>query len=388
MPPMPRLAFACAFALLTVLPALAQTTLTGTVTDTDGEPLPGVNVYLSGTTRGAATSSDGWFEIEDVPPGAYQVVASILGYTAGVQNVQVRSPATVAPLTFRLEENVAELGDVQVEAEGDARWQRRYQRFKRVLIGESENAAQTDIENPWVLDFREFGGTLRATTSAPLIIHNRALGYTLHYDLSDFEAAPTRIKYDGTERFEEMKPEDESQARRWALARAQAYRGSLRHFLQALQRGTSEAEGFVVTLRKTDSDGRLLEYVGRPVALDSIVVRSDEPGWYALRFDGLLGVKYDVEPEVPAYLSSEWFREARSAPEPFQQSHLPLSSDAEEVDPQGNPTDPFGISASGYLAFERLGDLVPAEYVPPTEGAQSRAQTRRPPSSRTGSRGQ
>lgn len=374
--------------LLTAVPAVAQTTLTGTVTDTNGEPLPGANVYLSGTTRGAATSLNGQFEIDNVPPGAYQVVASILGYTAGVQTVQVRGTAPVDPLTFRLEENVAELGNVEVEAEGDARWQRRYQRFKKVLIGESENAALTDIENPWVLEFRESGGTLRATASAPLIIHNRALGYTLRYDLSDFEAAPTRIKYDGTEQFEEMEPEDDAQARRWAVARAQAYRGSLRHFLQALQRGTAEAEGFIVTLRRTDGDGRLLEYVGRPVAIDSIVVRGEDPSWYSLRYDGLLGVRYDVEPEVPAYLSSEWFREARSAPEPFQQSYLTLDSEAEEVDPQGNPTDPFGISASGYLAFERLGDLVPAEYVPPTDGVQSRAQTRRPPSSRAGSRGQ
>lgn len=385
---MSRLALAVVVTLLALSPVAAQTSLTGTVTDIEGDPLPGANVYLSGTSRGAATSPDGRFVIENVPPGAYQVVASILGYTTGVQSIQVRGAAPVPPLMFRLEENVAELGNVQVEAEGDARWQRRYRRFKKVLIGESENAAQTDIENPWVLDFQERGGTLRATASAPLIVHNQALGYTLYYDLSDFEAAPTRIKYDGTERFEEMEPEDGDQARRWAIARAQAYRGSLRHFLQALQRGTSEAEGFVVTLRRTNGDGQLIEYVGRPVSVDSIVVRSDDPGWYSLRYEGLLGVKYDVEPEVPAYLSSEWFREARSAPEPFQQSYLTLDSDAEEVDPQGNPADPFGISASGYLAFERLGDLVPAEYVPPTEGIQSRAQTRRPPSSRAGSRGQ
>ena len=385
---MARLAFACALALLAALPAAAQTDLTGTVLDTEGGSLPGVNVYLSGTTRGAATDANGRFTISDVPPGAYQIVASILGYKAEVKMVEVRGTAAVEPITFRLEENVAELGNVEVEAEGDEKWQRRYRRFKRVLLGESENASRTDIENPWVLDFRESGGTLRATASAPLVVVNNALGYRLVYDLSEFEAAPTRIKYDGTERFEELEPEDDAQARRWAVARAQAYRGSLRHFLHTLRDGTSEVEGFVVTLRKIDGEGRLLEYVGRPVELDSVVVRGTEPGWYSLRYDGLLGVKYDVEPEVPAYLSSEWFREARSAPEPFQQSYLLLDSDAEEIDPQGNPTDPFGVSSSGYLAFERLGDLVPAEYTPPTDGVQSRARTRRPPSTRSGSRGQ
>ena len=58
--------------------ALAQTTLTGRVTDAEtGEPLVGANVFLDGTMRGAATDADGAFRIEGVPPGAYRLVASM-----------------------------------------------------------------------------------------------------------------------------------------------------------------------------------------------------------------------------------------------------------------------------------------------------------------------
>ena len=51
---------------------------------------------------------------------------------------------TDAPSRFVL--FTVEGATVTVEAEGDARWRRRYERFRRILIGESENAAQTEID--------------------------------------------------------------------------------------------------------------------------------------------------------------------------------------------------------------------------------------------------
>ena len=33
-------------------------------------------------------------------------------------------------------------------------------------------------------------------------------------------------------------------------------------------------------------------------------------------------------------------------------------------DPQGTPEDPYAITTSGYLGFERLADAVPEDYVP------------------------
>jgi hypothetical protein len=381
--PLAALALVACFA---ALPAQAQTDLTGTVVDQDGEPMPTVNVYLSGTTRGTSTDAEGRFRMESVAPGAYRVVASFIGYRAATKDVQVRGTEPVAPLTFRLEATVGELGGVEVQAEGDARWRRRFERFKTILLGESENAAQTTIENPWVLDFRDRFGALTATATAPLIIVNRALGYRLVYDLHAFEALPTRIRYDGDERFEPLEPADDAEAARWETARAQAYRGSIRHLLRSLGTGAAEAEGFTFMLRRTNADGMLLDYVGRAVTGPEVVRPADQPEWFHLAFDGMLTVTYDREPEVPAYLTSEWFRGTRSRPDPRQESGLLLDGAEQLIDPNGSPADPFGVSASGYLAFERLGDLVPEEYRPPVDGERSRIQARRPPRSAGASR--
>lgn len=384
---MTRLPLFLLLALAVAAPAAAQAgvAVTGTVRDAAGETLPGANVYLSGTQRGAPTDAAGRFRIDGVPPGAYRLVASFIGYRTAVQDIRVGS-TDAGPFALTLEPTGVEGATVTVEAEGDARWRRRYERFRRILIGESENAAQTEIENPWVLDFRDRFGALTATARAPLVIVNRALGYRLHYDLTAFEATDTRIRYDGEERFEELAPADAAEAARWATARTLAYRGSLRHLLQAMRDGRAEADGFAFTARRLSPDRQtLLEYVGRPVAEADLVERVDSSetgarGWFRLRADGVaLGVTYAREPEVPAYLRSEWFREGRSTPRDAQESVLVLSGSTALVDPRGDPEDPFAISVMSYLAFERLADLVPAEFVPPTTTTQSEIQRRRPP---------
>ncbi len=62
--------------------ALAQTTnVTGTVTDvSDGSPIPGVSVFVKGTTIGAITNIDGQYSLS-VPDDATTIVFSFVGMT-------------------------------------------------------------------------------------------------------------------------------------------------------------------------------------------------------------------------------------------------------------------------------------------------------------------
>ena len=44
-----------------------------------GEALPGINVYMEGTSHGAATDNDGFYLINNIPPGSYTVVFTAIG---------------------------------------------------------------------------------------------------------------------------------------------------------------------------------------------------------------------------------------------------------------------------------------------------------------------
>lgn len=81
--------------LYAAVPALAQQ-VTGTVTDENtGEPLPGVNVYISELAQGAATDADGNFEIDNIEAGTYTLTASFVGYEQHEATIEVNEGETV-----------------------------------------------------------------------------------------------------------------------------------------------------------------------------------------------------------------------------------------------------------------------------------------------------
>jgi outer membrane receptor protein involved in Fe transport len=91
--------------------------IAGKVTDKEsGEPLPGVNVIIVGTTTGAATNINGEFFIVNVPPGSYLLRANLIGYgPVEVRNVQVSVDLTTN-VDFQLSTQTIEMGTITVEA--------------------------------------------------------------------------------------------------------------------------------------------------------------------------------------------------------------------------------------------------------------------------------
>ena len=101
---------------------MAATTgkVTGVVKDAQGEALPGVNVVVQGTRRGAVTDTDGYFLILAVDPGVYEIEASLVGYrTETIQNVLVQVELTTT-VDIVLQEAAVELGELVVIAERPA----------------------------------------------------------------------------------------------------------------------------------------------------------------------------------------------------------------------------------------------------------------------------
>ncbi|HFE64562.1 MAG TPA: hypothetical protein ENK14_09150, partial [Caldithrix sp.] len=88
--------------------------VTGVVTDkSTGDPLPGVNVIVEGTTLGASTDIDGYFVILNMPVGVYSIRANYIGYKDVImENVRVSANITtevnfaLEPTTLELEEAI------------------------------------------------------------------------------------------------------------------------------------------------------------------------------------------------------------------------------------------------------------------------------------------
>ena len=80
-------------AILSVLPAMANITVSGRVVDENNKPLLGAAVLVSGTTRGISTDENGNFSINNVPENN-KIEVSYIGYepqtvTAG-QNLTIK----------------------------------------------------------------------------------------------------------------------------------------------------------------------------------------------------------------------------------------------------------------------------------------------------------
>jgi 5-hydroxyisourate hydrolase-like protein (transthyretin family) len=84
--------------LLLLLPfsILAQNTLSGTVLDkSSGQPIPGVNVNVQGSTNGVSTDFDGKFQLPNAKKGA-KIVFSFIGYKNTVINYDAQKSVTVS----------------------------------------------------------------------------------------------------------------------------------------------------------------------------------------------------------------------------------------------------------------------------------------------------
>lgn len=98
--------------------AVAQGIIRGKISNSvNNQPVGFANVLILGTELGAISDENGNYEIQNVPPGLYNVRASFVGFkTSTVFEVQV-TLARPVQLDFSLSEDAAELSEVVVSSE-------------------------------------------------------------------------------------------------------------------------------------------------------------------------------------------------------------------------------------------------------------------------------
>ncbi|MFK7844376.1 MAG: carboxypeptidase-like regulatory domain-containing protein [Rhodothermales bacterium] len=349
-----------------------QATLKGTVISADDfEPIPGVHVFIASSMIGTVTNDEGEYSLTHLPPGAVRLTFSMVGFETLIILVFVK-PGEARTLEIDLKPHAFQLDGIIVEARRDKKWQRQLKRFTRHFLGQTPNAGNTEITNPEVLDFTIEDGRFRASASEPLFIENRALGYLIHFHMKDFLEYKGAIHYQGVSFYEELVPEDVSQAAEWKSKREEAYHGSRSHLLRALFHNRLEEEQFELYEHRSpqlpQTDKLAVEDLyafqlptQRVREAHDLVHTSTDSLTRRLDFESVVEIVYKGELESSAFLRWQSYK-YDSGEVGFQQSWMVMREPNILVDHNGSLLNPYDLMYYGYLSFEAFADELPYEY--------------------------
>lgn len=339
-------------------------TLSGLVTDAStGQPMPFANVYVNGSTHGAATDEKGAYSLAGIPLGTVEIAVSFVGYLSVSQKIRFEN-TTPQKANFQLQPNVQMLDAVTVRGNPKS-WERHLRQFKKQLFGEPFGG-QCVLVNSEVLDFKEDKGHLFATAHAPLVIENQALGYRLIYALQHFDATSAKVYSAGTARFEELKPENERQADRFRRNRLTAYKGSTRHLMASLISNTLEQAGFMVyqedASRPLPPERRTITLTAAiseykrllPVKPSALIQPGKLPGERRLISPMKLVVFY-----TNATSGFSPYPDAR-----YAYTEIWLPGGQMQMTADGVITMPEGMETEGSMGNDRLSTMLPADWHP------------------------
>ena len=372
--------------LLLTASLFSQTRIDGRIVDkSTSEPLVGVNVFFSKTTWGATTDDNGFYTLNNIPAGQYELVVSMIGYEVEREQMIIKTDERFT-LNFRLQSRAILMSEVNVTAKTDRVWKKNYDRFRRSFLGTSKNGESCLILNEFVLTFDENGQYFRAKASQPIRIENPELGYRITYILDDFEIDGTEVRYAGDHYYESMSSKSKRQLKKWEKNRKKAYNGSLRHLLKTLtdrfdlrfnfnegmiiqndnwnsiagrKKDPLVREGFSISMNKKDLFGTslIIEEEYKPLRSDTLVFPGATYEQPLLSFEGRMMVVYMKESPELAYMMEN------DSPSSYKQtSYLLLRADSVYFDRDGRYFEPYMIEQQGYSSWERIGDQLPFNY--------------------------
>lgn len=369
--------------------------ITGKVSRADNKaPLPLANVFLSNTTSGTSTATDGTFTLSHLKQGQYTLVVSILGYEDYSKTIFVgQEPIS---LDIVLSAKTTELRDVIVTT--PANWKINYEQFVKEFIGVDDNAKSCYVLNPHAVNliYHKSQQELEAYTDDFLIVDNMALGYRVKFLVSEFTSSKlTGITgYVGQRLFQEL-PGSKKQQEEWRKKREDAYYGSAMHFYRSLYTNKLDSDGFIIMKLtrllnpnrpqqafiqqkiKKYNDGMhrdsinywigidnmsryFREHLYRdPIPVNTILFRTQQKGIYAMNFTDCLYIVYTKKHEQTDF--KDLYRPLDM--ENFETSVV-TTSKPYYFDTNGVV---FGDSAplyEGTWSKSKLSDLLPVDYTP------------------------
>jgi hypothetical protein len=302
-------------------------------------PIDYAIVYINGTFVGTNANKDGNFELDISKNSLMPLTISALGY----YSTTLTDFSTDKVLLVLLTPKVFELNEVVVNAKAQAKDRSAHMKlFKHVFLGNTQNAIDCYITNEKdiLFSYDHETETLKAFTSKPILIDNRALGYKITYFLDKFETSTKDNSYSfaGNIIFKEDQATNDLQKQKFEKRRKSAFLGSIMQFFRALWGNNLNSSGFTIyeaTIPRKFSHKKL-NYNDLVFQKDSLA-SEDSPKY--IKYPGRLWISY--------------------------YSKLPLSSISilkDSVYFYKNGNFGPGISCGGKMGRQRIADFLPYEY--------------------------
>ena len=303
----------------------------------------------------------------------------------------VSSDAYPKNILVKLKNKSTELTEVTVEPVLKNGWERWGTTFLSNFIGSTPNAAQCKIKNYKVLKFwfSEKQNRLSVRADEPLIIENKALGYTIKYKLEKFSSdfSSGMLLFLGYPFFEEMITKRSRQKKQWALNRQNAFEGSVMHFMRSLYSGKLNETGFQVIV-SVKTPNREKQRVKQIRLIDSsftdggtstaLIRRRDSLGYYERilkqpdffesfhsieQMDSLLRIT-ETESKLFFFHGKLHILFQAVKTSPLDQSEIYLATpEAIRIDLNGSFFPPQEMVTSGHWgAYEKIANALPLDY--------------------------
>jgi hypothetical protein len=206
--------------------------------------IPYASVYFNGTFVGTTTDQQGRFVLDIPKQNNMPLTISAIGYFS----TTITKFRTNESLTINLKPKEYELKETSVKSKSLVRKRKRYlTKFRNEFLGTTNNALKCTIlnEKDITFNYNTTGDTLKAYALKPIIIENRALGYTITYYLDNFEYFWDRrtVFFVGNIKFSEIATSGITQEV-YADIRKKTYIGSKMHFFRSLWNNELKAQGF------------------------------------------------------------------------------------------------------------------------------------------------
>jgi hypothetical protein len=226
----------------------------GVVTDSFGNPIENLTIFIPFTSVGTTTNSKGEYKLEKVPAGEIELVFRHVSYQAHTEALAL-SQGSRTELNISVKSQVVELSEVVKRAD-PANWKFGYGKFKEYLLGDPIGRF-CEVKNPTDLFFYYDGERLTCHATKPLEIENKYLGYTMVYFLDYFwynqdkkgsSGRTNQVSYafSGSAFYIDMIEDGNRKNRTWVRNRELEFRGTIKHFLMSLYSDSTKEEGYEI----------------------------------------------------------------------------------------------------------------------------------------------